>query len=341
MIKQIIFFHNHVNGDSVMSRIFVRQITQSLNKENIEFYYTAPRAISSYCNDIGIKKENFNLIGIPYLNHKIFDLIDNNLYINVWIGNYDIKCCFCMKDIIKHYNNIINDINNKYNLNIGIIPDQNPFINFDYSYYNFDPIFFNNYIKNQNYLKIISIYNVLPQTFITLCNINFNYIITQLALEYKNYLFITFCNTNLNLPNVISFNKIYDLNLIDYGVQFAYMSTLCDNIIGMLSGVCQFLLNDNCKSIDNKISIIYDIQENTPEKTPLCIMKNNYLCVEKINIKCYKYFNNDKLLLDYLRLFISNLIFNEKNILLDQLIDIQQNKITRKTENNIITNINK
>lgn len=310
MIKKIIFFHNHVNGDCIMSRILIRQITQALNKENIEFYYTAPRSINCYCNDIGIIKENFNVIGIPYLNGKIFDLIDNNLYIDVWIGYYDIKCCFCMKDIIIYYNNIINNINNKYNLNIDIIQDQNPFINFDYSYYNFDPLSFDNYIKNEKikYQKVISIYNILPQTFITLRNINFNYIIKELALQYTNYLFITFCNTNLNLPNVISFNNIYDLNLIDYGVQFAYMSTLCDNIIGMLSGVCQFLLNDNCKNINDKITIIYDTSDHTPENTPLCIMKNNYLCVEKIRTLCYKYLNNDKLLLDYLSLFISNII---------------------------------
>ena len=307
MIKQIIFFHNHVNGDCVMSRILVRQIIQAFNKENIEFYYTAQRAISSYCNDIGIKKENFNVISIPHLNGKIFDLIDNNLYIDVWIGHYDIKCCFCMKGIINYYNNIITDINNKYNLNIDIIPNQNPFINFDYSYYNFDLMSFDNYIKNNKivYQKVISIYNILPQTFITLCKIKINIIIKELALRYKNYLFITFSNTNLNLPNVVSFNNIYNLNLKDYGIQFAYMSTLCDNIIGMLSGVCQFLLNDNCKRIDNKMLIIYDIPENTPGNPRLCNMKNNYLCVKNIKINCYKYLNNDILLLDYITLFIS------------------------------------
>jgi hypothetical protein len=326
MINNIIFFHNHVNGDSIMSRIFVKQIIDFTKNTNINYYYTANRSINSYCKDIGIKNENFNVFYIPHLHNNIYNLINNNLYINVWIGNTKIDCCYCMKNIIKYYNTLISQFNNNFKLNIDLIKEQNPFIIFDYNYY--DCLFLKKYVldKKIKYNKIITIYNVLPQTFIKLQKIDYNFIITNLANKYHDYLFITFNNSDVKLTNVLSFKQIYkecyNIDIYDYSIQFSYLCLYCDNIIGLLSGVCQPLLNDSFSKISKNITIIYESNLKI-FIAPLCNMINNYLCTSNITMNCYKYLYNDNLLLTYLELFILNIPYDIKKIYMDQLINNQ------------------
>jgi hypothetical protein len=324
MIDNIIFFHNHVNGDSVMSRILIKQIIDYTKNSNIQYFYTAQRSFDSYCIDLGINKENFNTMKIPNnFTNKNLNVIDNNLYIDVWIGHTEVKCCFCMINIIEYYNEIIKSLNNQYNFSIEYIKQQNPFIKFNYDYYNC--IKLKDYIisEKNKYNKIVCIYNILPTTFITLRNINFENIIISLSKMYEDYLFITFNNIKTSNNNIISFkyiyNNLYNKDIINYSIQFSYLSLFCDNIIGLLSGICQVLFNDCFYELSKNITIIYDISEHTPENTPLCVMYDNTLCTKKNNllINCYKY-KNDNNLLDYLELFLTNI--NNKKKYLDKFI---------------------
>jgi len=120
---KIIFFHEHVNGDCFQSRIIINHIINKTKHLNIEYYYTANRAIYSHALDLGILDENFN----KYQN-LIYNLpcyIENNiLYINIWIGlfNHINKICvLCMKNILINYNLLISEINKITNLNLEFI----------------------------------------------------------------------------------------------------------------------------------------------------------------------------------------------------------------------------
>jgi hypothetical protein len=277
--NKIVFFHGHVNGDCFQSRIIVNHIITKTKHLNIEYYYTAPRVICSHSLDLGILEENFNKY--QNLNYNLACYIENNIfYINIWIGlfNHINKICvFCMKNIILNYNLLICDINKITNLNLEFInTEQNPFIKFHYSYYDIDHLnlFINE--KKNIYKKIILIYNVNLTTFISLLKIDHNFYINILSNKYKDFLFITFNETNLNKDNIISINKIYNLsNKIlpsSFGIQFSYLSELSDKVILLPTGPCLFCIND--KNIKNKFMMIFD-KKNNIYCCPYCDSNND------------------------------------------------------------------
>ena len=114
MFDKICFFHNHVNGDCFLSRILVKQIIDANKSKNITYYYTAPRALVSHCLDLGIPDKNFNIIPVQHLN-ELFFVIDNMLFINIWIAifadlNDNTKnkiCALCLNNVIPNYNKLI------------------------------------------------------------------------------------------------------------------------------------------------------------------------------------------------------------------------------------------
>ena len=52
-MKNIVFYHHHVNGDCFASRIIVKHIIDNL-KSSVDYYYTSHKSISSHCLDIGV-----------------------------------------------------------------------------------------------------------------------------------------------------------------------------------------------------------------------------------------------------------------------------------------------
>jgi hypothetical protein len=286
---KIVFFHLHVNGDCFQSRVIVNYIISKTKDLNIEYYYTALRAICSHALDLGILDENFNKYSIP--NYSLPCYIENNiLYINIWIGffnNINNLCVLCMKNILINYNLLISEINKTTNLNLEFINNQeNPFISFNYSYYDVDHLnlFINE--KKNIYKKIILIYNINLTTFIALLKIDHSFYINILSEKYKDFLFITFNETNLNKDNVLSINKIYNLsNKIlpsSFAIQFSYLAELSDKVILLPTGPSLFCIND--KNNENKFSIIFDIIYNY-FNTPYCIinkdLNNDILCDDK------------------------------------------------------------
>jgi hypothetical protein len=107
MFDKICFFHNHVNGDCFLSRILVKQIMNANKSKNITYYYTAPRALVSHCLDLGIPDKNFNIVKIPHPN-ELFFVVDNMLFINIWIAIFaDLNdstknkiCALCLNNVI-------------------------------------------------------------------------------------------------------------------------------------------------------------------------------------------------------------------------------------------------
>ena len=68
-IDSIVFFHIHVNGDCYITRFLVDHIIKYTKSQINEYYYYAPRAFKSYCEDIGIPDKNFNIT--PFYSNDI------------------------------------------------------------------------------------------------------------------------------------------------------------------------------------------------------------------------------------------------------------------------------
>jgi hypothetical protein len=297
LFKNIIFFHENVNGDCFFSRLLVSKVIESTKNLDINYYYNSYRSLGSHCLDLGIKDDNFNIWPKKDLDYsKKHYIINENLFINVWVGidNIDLyeSCCLCMKKFINYYNYRINILNLDYNLNINLINKEIiESININYDYYNCN--FLNKFINDNKiiYKKIILVYNNKITTFIGLNNIDHNYYIKTLSNKYIDFLFITFDETQLNSNNVISFSKIYEKYNIELpkcrGIQFSYLSILSDKVITLLSGcsqLCYHILNINQK---NKFVLLYN--SYNPANCPICpiINEDNYLCIEINNL----YFN--------------------------------------------------
>jgi hypothetical protein len=303
IITGIVFYHFHVNGDCYNSKILVKHIIENTKNNNLIFYYNSTRSLNSHCKDIGITNDNFNSFNLPELTKNIC-IIDNLLYINVWIGNVknDILCWCCLKNIINHYNELIQEINN---LDIFKIPyienNRDPYVGFDYSLYNVN--FLNEYIikKKSIFKKIIIIYNNKTQTYLHLNNINHDIYIDYLSNKYEDYLFITFLKVSIEKNNIISFNEIYvENNLIlpvEYAIQFAYVVSLCDKVIGLSSGPFTLLFNSTNKNVKDKFIMITENINNAP----MCIENiNNIQCLEKYDyyINSYIYYDINKLIIN-------------------------------------------
>ena len=300
-INKIVFYHNHVNGDCFQSRILVNQIIKETKNFNIEYYYSAPKAICSHSFDLGISEDNFNKYSCK--EDKLVYSIDNDiLFINIHIGLLDnFKCAFCLKDLIKNNNVIISEINKIINTPINYINENiNPYLNFNYSFYDCD--FLESFIiENKNiYEKIILIYNLIPTTF----HVYFNHNIYLENIAYKNYLFITFNETNLNIKNIISIKNIYDLYNkqlpLSYGIEFSFLSLISDKVVLLPSGAS--LMSFNNQNLQNKFIIfINESINNNPHGAPFCVKNNtsDHLCTRELgwNVSILR-INTDNLLFE-------------------------------------------
>jgi len=290
---KIVFFHEHVNGDCFQSRLIVNYIINKTKNLNIEYYYTSPRTISSFSVDLGIPHENFNKYSISSWGLPCY--IENNiLYINIWIGFYmgvNEICVFCNKNLLVNYNILISEINKITTLNLESINiEENPFFEFDYSYYDIEhlDVFVNE--KKNEYDKVILVYNLNPTTFGSLSIIDHNFYLSQLSKKYKDFLFITFFETSLNIDNVVSIQTIYTLkNKIlpdSFSIQFSYLSQLSEKVIILPSGPALFGFTDKNKNVKNKFLMFFD-RINYTYCCPYCITNNDsnvsLLCVDKHN----------------------------------------------------------
>jgi len=294
MFNKIVFFHEHVNGDCFFSRILVNQIIKATKSNNITYYYTAPRAVISHCLDLGIPDENFNVIGFPQ-NNPYFYIIDNILFINVWIGitthtNLDLKaiCGLCLNNVIPKYNILINALNQEVNMNIELLNESNnisPYLPFDDKAYNSK--FIEDFIaeKKNKYEKIVLICNNNPTTFISTIGITKSYLL-YITTKFPNYLFITFEPTILIQNNLISINQIYQQTNTqitnNWGIMFPLLSKLADKVILLPTGLALTCFNN--QTIKNKFIILFDFsQSGNPGGCPYCNNNKNYLCTSSFD----------------------------------------------------------
>ena len=293
-IRNIVFFHQHVNGDCYFSRVFVKRVIDGTKDLNINYYYNSYRSLSSHCKDLGIIDEHFNS-NFKNMNYGIKHYkINDTLYLNVWLGinnNYEM-CVMCMKGYTLNYNDLINEINETYTLNILPIEtnkiEQPNFIGFDYSLYNIN--YLNNYIcvKKTTYIKIITVYNCAVTSYLSLNSICHNYYLDKISSEHPEYFFITFVSSGLMKENIKSFCEIYNecfnsqVNS-SYGIDFSYLSTIVDKVIMLMSGVSQLCYNS--LNLNDKNKFLMFITNNNVSNCPVCSFSDdNLLCCSSYNL---------------------------------------------------------
>lgn len=324
-IKQIVFYHHHVNGDCYLSRIIVKAVTEYMKSKyyDILFYYNAYRAFDSFSTDLDIPREHFNIANLPLNSENLKHLlVEDTLYINVWIGfAREIICVFCLKNITEYYNEFIVELNTVYGFTIKTIDTCTnnkifPYISINYDYYNCN--FLDDFISNRlsKYDKIIMIYNIKPTTFIRLRNILFDEYLFILSRKYPKFLFITFIKLDkLIIPNnIISLEEIYQECELPFpnscAVEFSYISKYADKIITLSSGVCQFSFNNFTINTENKIMMIYDkLSIGNPAQCQFCNNyedNNNLLCskVFGLHVRTCEYTYNIQLLCDNIENFL-------------------------------------
>ena len=324
MAYKFCFFHHHVNGDCWSTRLIVNHIIKHTQHINCEYFYTAPKAINSHCEDLGILPENFNKMPhVPDI--KGIQCINDTIYLNLWIGYADDLCVWCLKSLNLYYNTLIMEINNHCGLSIPLITGESAddscmtHVPFDYSKLDTSVIeqikhFIE--VKKQTFKKIILIQNYQVSTKLLLNNIDYMQYIHNFSAKYPEYLFIPYINItpSSSVSNIISldiiFNQIENKDLQRTGMSMiyaSYLSILCDKVICLASGPGLYTFNEENKHIKNKFLMITTLEDVPGFSAPMCpTNESKEICVNKYNLYYkFHFYSDNNLFLQEVEEFIT------------------------------------
>lgn len=325
MSTKFCFFHTHVNGDCWSTRLIVNHIIKHTQHMNCEYFYTAPGAINSHCEDLGIIPENFNKMPLV-TDIKGIQSINGIIYLNVWIGYVNNLCVWCLKSVNVYYNKLIMTLNKHCNFSIPLITGESAndsriaHVPFDYSKMDASALEQLKYfieIKKQAYKKIILIQNYQVTTKLLLNNIDHHQYIHNLSVKHPDYLFIPYINITPthNVCNIMSldmfFNQIENKDIHRTGMSMiyaSYLSILCDKVICLASGPLLYTFNEENKHIRNKFLLLSTIEDVPGFCAPMCpINESKELCVSKYNLY-YKvhFYSDNNLFLQEIEDYITN-----------------------------------
>lgn len=231
MIENVYFYNNYHNGDVFYSKEFVKDIKSKIGKNH---YYI-------HNNDFSILKDiDIEQIRKPTPKNEISVLqIENDIYINTWIGQQQSKYLSSGCNLNANYN-IFCDIYEQLNIEINQIEYYIPSVDFQ----KVQTLNIDNFInQNKKYILICNnnVHSGQSENF------NFDPFIDYLSTVYPDLMFIISNNTNLNKNNVFNFSNIGGItnNLLE----ISYISTKCDVIIGRASGpYCFTHIKENIKN---------------------------------------------------------------------------------------------
>jgi hypothetical protein len=223
-VNNLYFYNNFHNGDVHYSQEFVKDISSQIQYNNCYYLHNNNKKLLRH---------------IPYLKQsKITDScrsqdhfywIENDLYINTWIGCEHFKHlkhgCSLYSNYDK-YKYIYDDLK----LDLKNIEYYIPTI--DYKYYDIENI--NEFLKeNKKFKVLICNGNALSNQ---ADNINMDTFINKLSDKYKD---ITFILTDKKHPikksNIVYTKDVVNVNYNDLN-EISYLSNYCDIIIGKCSG---------------------------------------------------------------------------------------------------------
>lgn len=272
----IIFHSSAHTGDFLFTKSFIKQFCE-INNLNITYvanynsflFSDIPNLniITPYIDNIYIDSHfngNYDPLKSIVINNSIYDdylkifnnkfinnnfnIIDNNIYIKLWIGdsNDNLLINFLECDIVNcnnYYNNIIKKINSLYNLNINLIDNVNllpdiPLTNID------------NFLSFRKDKNVIFYYNYNPNAFQNI-NANHEENIKKLSDKYSNYFICCACNSLYKAPNIIcleDFGYIKEPSCENISKAY-YCALFSDIVISFDVGACFYYLNKDFNSI--------------------------------------------------------------------------------------------
>jgi len=258
-MELIFFSYNQHIGDTVLFKTFIKKFCECNNNYNFKMIIVN-NSYKYHNSFIFSDIPNLHLIYDNNYNFNIWspiNIINNNIYINIWIGAsqniFNIKSLDIVCNLFKitnYYNTIIEYINNNYNTNYNLIPkNYNELIIIPYT--NID-----NFLEFKKNKKIIFYYNVLPCSGQPVPIRNHDIIIEKLADFYKDYYIICSNITNVNRSNVFDTIKLFKNKYSECcenaakNINYALNS---DYIIIHDVGVCYYILNDKIYDYKGKI----------------------------------------------------------------------------------------
>ena len=276
----IIFYNDFHNGDLHYCREFIKDI---MCKVSANFYF-AHKCNTETSKDIpNLNYKNImEVYSIRDYNSISITNINDNIYINTWMGQKHLLYYKDTMSSIYTVYKIFTDVYKQLNIEINEIEYYIPEI--DKCYLNIQNI--DNFLNNHKNKKVLISNGDVKSGQSN--NFNFNNIIIKLAAQYQNIDFILTDNkSKINMNNIYYTNDIinqqYDLN------EVSYISTYCDVIVGRASGTYSFsFVKDNLFN-PNKTFIGFSHWENESifYKSNICkqLWYNNYdenFIIEKI-----------------------------------------------------------
>jgi hypothetical protein len=232
-MKPIIFFNTFHNGDIHVSREFIKDILTKITN-SVEYHHNCPHKLLS---DINITQKGITP-GYYYDNFQIIYEKNDIIYINTWYNpNFNaFKLYGCtLKTLYENFKTIYQYLGIKIEDFSFYIPS------FNFTSFNVEPI--GTFLNNDTRKKIF-ISNGPVQSGQS-ANFDFNTIIQPLITNFPNILFIISNESILSANNLYNTKSIINSNECDL-CENAYITTLCDMIIGRCSGTFSFaLIKDN------------------------------------------------------------------------------------------------
>lgn len=244
---KLIFYNNWHNGDVHFTREFIKDI---ISKTNFSEYYYLQNNSQKLLIDIQNLK--FEKTDKYCSDNNIFLQINNDIYINVWIG-----VGYYLEDIgvptLKSYYTLFTHIYDKLSITLEKIGYYVPEI--DYKYFDIENI--KNFMSENNRHKIL-IDNVEGNSYQT-NNINFNLIIHKISNNFKDIDFIlTNSQNRLTADNIFYTTDIIKIEQGDLN-EISFLSLFCKVIIGRSSGPYNFsIVKQNIHSNKTYICICHE-----------------------------------------------------------------------------------
>lgn len=293
----IVFYGNNYHmGDIFFFKSFLKKFCE-INK-NVHLLLQSKEY---KCNNYFLFSDipNLNLVynddGYKMYVYDNYKIINNNIYINIWVGvhykygNTNLKDIECkLMNINNYYNSIINYITVKFKLNYKLIPNNYkelptiPYTNID------------NFLEFKKNKKTIFYYNVYPRSGQSVPVNNQDKIIEKLADLYKDYYIICSDRTKVNKINVINtidaFNNDFKFDGENIA-KYLYYGLNSDFIILFDVGACFYILNDKIKNYKGKI-IHINSNEYYYNAIQSVLNMDNYI---NLNVKNEEELLNDKI----------------------------------------------
>lgn len=288
-MKSICFFNHYHNGDLAHSKSFIKEITSNIKTK---FYYGHGNS-SIVISDLNVQHAPVPNIGCY---EKFLDT-EEIFYINTWIGCYFIgdngdRTGICtLTYFYNMFDEIYQKINQVFGTNLSLNETKELYLPFvDYS--KFDCSKVDEFLSNHKGKKILLSNG---PCYSGQCDYvgDMEPIITNIAEQNPDKIFICTHKFNSNLNNIKFTNDIIDFNGCDLN-EISYLSTFCDIIVGRNSGPFCF-----CTTFDNL---------NNPDKIFYAFGGREVDCfAHGLNISCefiFEYYTN----IEQLNLSISSLV---------------------------------